>query len=75
MLEGVAWSGGSGNRIQSVELSVDDGKHWYPAKLLTDEGKPASRQWAWTTWTFAMPPLPSARLPLGAVCIVRYAAL
>ena len=34
---GVAYSGGSGKKIQTVEISVDDGRTWIEAELRTDE--------------------------------------
>lgn len=42
-IRGVAFDGGYG--ITKVELSEDDGKTWQPAKLGTDLGKYAWRQW------------------------------
>ena len=36
-INGIAYSGGSGKRIKSVELSVDNGKNWFHATLLSDE--------------------------------------
>ena len=36
-INGIAYSGGSGKRMKSVELSVDNGKNWFPATILSDE--------------------------------------
>ena len=44
-LEGRAWSGRS--PIESVEVSVDGGASWAPAKLDAELGR-----WAWRRWTF-----------------------
>ena len=34
---GVAYSGGSGNQVAKVDISVDNGMTWDPSKLLTNE--------------------------------------
>ena len=34
---GVAYSGGSGNQVAKVDISVDNGMTWEPSKLLTNE--------------------------------------
>jgi DMSO/TMAO reductase YedYZ molybdopterin-dependent catalytic subunit len=44
-LRGRAWSGG--RSIESVEVSVDGGDSWSPAKLDKPVGK-----WAWVGWSF-----------------------
>ena len=36
-VEGVAYSGGSGKQIQSVEISVDNGQTWVRSQLLSNE--------------------------------------
>ena len=43
-LKGIAFDGGTG--IRQVDVSIDDGKTWAPAKLGTDLGKYSFRQWA-----------------------------
>ena len=35
--EGIAFSGGTGNRITGVEVSLDRGKSWHPATINRDE--------------------------------------
>lgn len=42
-LKGIAFDGGSG--IKQVDVSVDDGKTWIPAKLGKDLGKYSFREW------------------------------
>ncbi|MEZ2131812.1 MULTISPECIES: molybdopterin-dependent oxidoreductase [unclassified Sinorhizobium] len=48
-IEGIAWDGGYG--IVEVALSVDGGASWRPAKLGTDVGR-----FAWRQWTYAFTP-------------------
>jgi DMSO/TMAO reductase YedYZ molybdopterin-dependent catalytic subunit len=42
-IRGIAWDGGHG--IAKVEVSIDDGKTWRPAKLGKDYGNYSWRQW------------------------------
>jgi sulfite dehydrogenase (cytochrome) subunit A len=42
-LKGIAFDGGTG--IKQVDVSIDDGKSWTPAKLGTDLGKYSFREW------------------------------
>lgn len=42
-VRGIAWDGGYG--IQSVEVSINDGKSWIPATLGEDAGRFSFRQW------------------------------
>src|SRR5262249_49568882 len=42
-LRGIAFDGGSG--IKQVDVSIDDGKTWQPAKLGQDLGKYSFREW------------------------------
>jgi DMSO/TMAO reductase YedYZ molybdopterin-dependent catalytic subunit len=42
---GIAWDGGHGIRI--VEVSIDGGNHWMPAKLGEDLGRFAYRPWTY----------------------------
>lgn len=42
-VRGIAWDGGYG--IQSVEVSINDGKSWVPATLGEDAGRFSFRQW------------------------------
>jgi DMSO/TMAO reductase YedYZ molybdopterin-dependent catalytic subunit len=44
-IQGVAWSGEA--NVVKVEVSVDDGKTWEPARLLGEE-----RPYAWRQWQF-----------------------
>ncbi|BFU94850.1 MAG: putative Sulfite:cytochrome c oxidoreductase, subunit A [Nitrospira sp.] len=48
MIQGVAWSGGS--KILAVEVSLDEGKNWQPARLVGEEHPYAWRQWQ-LIWT------------------------
>ena len=43
VLKGIAFDGGSG--IKEVDVSLDDGKTWAPAKLGADLGKYSFREW------------------------------
>jgi hypothetical protein len=45
MIGGIAWDGGHGIRI--VEVSIDGGSHWMPAKLGEDLGRFAYRPWTY----------------------------
>lgn len=58
-MSGVAWSGGSGNKIAKVEISTDKGKTWLPAELppLPDVVTTSdnSRSWAWQQWNALIP--------------------
>ncbi|HKY72038.1 MAG TPA: sulfite oxidase [Nitrospira sp.] len=47
-IHGVAWGGKS--RVAKVELSMDEGKRWEPARLLGD-----AQAYAWRQWQFAWP--------------------
>ncbi|SJZ90390.1 Mo-co oxidoreductase dimerisation domain-containing protein [Enhydrobacter aerosaccus] len=43
LLKGIAFDGGTG--IKQVDVSIDDGKSWMPAKLGQDLGKYSFREW------------------------------
>jgi DMSO/TMAO reductase YedYZ molybdopterin-dependent catalytic subunit len=45
VVRGAAWAGE--NRVQSVDVSVDGGKSWQPARLESD-----SQRYAWTCWSW-----------------------
>ena len=53
VLNGVAYSGGTGNKIARVEVSTDNGKNWQEAQLKTEEVlKDGSRShFGWVRWT------------------------
>jgi DMSO/TMAO reductase YedYZ molybdopterin-dependent catalytic subunit len=44
-IQGVAWSGEA--KVVKVDVSVDDGKTWEPARLLGEDLPYAWRQWQW----------------------------
>lgn len=48
-VEGYAWAGG-GRRIIRVDVSVDGGETWMPAKLKQGSEQPSGRAWAWVLW-------------------------
>ena len=48
-LRGCAWDGGSG--IRTVEVSLDEGRSWRPARLERDLGR-----YAWRPWRFDLEP-------------------
>lgn len=48
MIQGMAWSGES--RILAVDVSLDEGKHWQPARLVGEEQPYAWRPWQ-LIWT------------------------
>jgi sulfite oxidase len=43
-VKGYALAGSSGN-VKAVELTLDEGKSWHPAKIRYQEGK-----WCWIIW-------------------------
>jgi DMSO/TMAO reductase YedYZ molybdopterin-dependent catalytic subunit len=45
-VRGIAWDGGFG--IRTVEVSTDEGKTWYEARLEKDPGRFSWRQWSYT---------------------------
>lgn len=49
-VKGYAWSGG-GRSVVRVDVSADQGRTWYTAKLNKPEQQPAHQSWAWTPWT------------------------
>ena len=56
VVAGYAWSGGTGNKIDAVEVSLDDGVTWTPAALMDGVPDAASgKHWAWRRWEFAVP--------------------
>jgi DMSO/TMAO reductase YedYZ molybdopterin-dependent catalytic subunit len=46
VIRGVAWDSGAG--IQRVEVSLDQGRHWRPARLGQDFGRYAFRTWQYS---------------------------
>jgi len=52
MIQGMAWSGES--RVLAVDVSLDEGKHWQPARLVGEEQPYAWRQWQ-LVWTPRVP--------------------
>ncbi|NWH76465.1 SUOX oxidase, partial [Piaya cayana] len=51
-VKGYAWSGG-GRRVVRVDVSLDGGRSWRPARLSTGDDQPApvpGRAWAWVLW-------------------------
>jgi sulfite oxidase len=59
-VKGYAWSGG-GRGIARVDVSVDGGHTWTPAKLQEPAVKQETgRAWAWTQWHITVPVPPSA---------------
>jgi DMSO/TMAO reductase YedYZ molybdopterin-dependent catalytic subunit len=56
-LQGCAWDGGSG--IRSVEVSLDDGLSWRPARLDRDLGR-----FAWRAWRFPLDPRAAGEVSL-----------
>ena len=58
-LQGIAFSGGTGNYIASVEVSLDRGTTWHLATINRDEVQKddSSRHHGWVRWS-AEPPAP-----------------
>ncbi len=57
-VEGIALAGG-GRRVERVEVSIDEGRHWASATLLAEEAT-----WAWRLWEVELV------LPAGECAIV-----
>merc|ERR1712232_480812 len=53
IVRGVAFSGGSGNSINTVEVSLDGGKSWANAALAHDEipNDGSSKSHGWVRWS------------------------
>jgi len=69
-LGGIAWGGGSGEHVSRVEVSLDDGETWVPARLSQNHsGEPGAggersglgqelsggKRWGWTQWRASVP--------------------
>jgi len=65
-VKGYAFSGG-GRRIQNVQLSIDQGKTWFQAKL-EQMTQPYMRSWAWTLWSYEIPLDQIPKGPFEIVC-------
>lgn len=65
-VKGYAWSGG-GNKIVRVDVTADNGKTWYVAKLQhgikqnEDNSNINGRNWAWTLWSAEIPIVKGAK--------------
>lgn len=72
-LLGIAWGGGSGAGVSSVEVSADGGTSWHAADMLDDERVPddssAGRTWSWVRWQ-ARVPLPQGAKPGSSVTVM-----
>eukprot|EP00940_MAST-03C_sp_MAST-3C-sp2_P000837 g837.t1 len=57
-VDGVAYSGGSGNEIARVQISTDNGCTWSDAKILTDEviQDDSHKSFGWVRWTVDIAP-------------------
>eukprot|EP01047_Picozoa_sp_COSAG01_P030520 COSAG01_NODE_2130_length_8363_cov_5.120523_10_plen_104_part_00 len=58
VLSGVAYSGGSGQRIASVEATADSGKTWHAMTIRISESEvkdDSSRHWHWVRWAGDIP--------------------
>ena len=55
-IEGIAYSGGSGNKIRQVEVSIDQGKTWFEVELLLDEiiHGDSDQSFGWVRWNVKM---------------------
>ena len=55
-IEGIAYSGGSGNKIRQVEVSIDQGKTWFMVELLLDEiiHGDSDQSFGWVRWNVKM---------------------
>ena len=51
-ISGVAYSGGTGNPIASVEVSTNDGTTWTTAKILSEEVEEdgSHKSFGWVRW-------------------------
>jgi sulfite oxidase len=47
---GFAWCGG-GSNINKVEVSLDNGKNWKLADLISGQYQPINQAWGWTLWS------------------------
>jgi len=65
-VKGYAFSGG-GKSIESVIVSLDDGKTWKNAKLNTIE-RPLYRSWAWTLWELEVD-IPAGKSSVEVLCV------
>ncbi|NXG54037.1 SUOX oxidase, partial [Psilopogon haemacephalus] len=55
-VKGYAWSGG-GREVVRVDVSLDGGRSWRPARLKKENREPAvpGRAWAWVLWELEAP--------------------
>ncbi|NXJ86797.1 SUOX oxidase, partial [Trogon melanurus] len=52
-VKGYAWSGG-GREVVRVDVSLDGGRTWRPARLKGERPAPG-RAWAWVLWELEAP--------------------
>ena len=73
-LVGIAWGGNSGNPIQDVEVSFDNGSNWSKAEHIDDPVLFNGTTWNWIRWSLDIPESVKTKRDVQVMCRCRSTA-